>query len=219
MAGLPLSMGGSGDTSVLTGLGVYLGMKACAKALWGKDSLEGRVVALQGFGNVGSNTAGHLVEDGARLIVTDTNDEAQEKARGLGYTVVEPDAIYDAKCDIFSPCALGGILNNETIPRLKCSIVAGGANNQLLDEHGDSERLQERGILYAPDYVINAGGIINVAHEMGGVYRPERAREVTERIYETTERVIAESQQEKISTYIAASRIAEKRLRDVRALR
>lgn len=219
VVGLPLSMGGSGDTSVMTGLGVYLGMKACAKAVWGADSLEGRVVAIQGIGNVGSHTAEHLLEEGARLIVTDTNDQARERARGLGATVVEPDAIYDAECDVFSPCALGGVLNGETIPRLKCSIVAGGANNQLLDERADGERLQGRGVLYAPDYVINAGGIINVAHEMDGVYRSDRARQVTERIYDTTERVIAESRRDEVPTNVAADRIAERRIEEVRALK
>ena len=218
VVGLPLSMGGSGDTSEQTGLGVYLGMKATAKAAWGSDSLDGRVVAMQGFGNVGGSTAKHLVEEGVKLVVTDIHEERLERARAQGATIVEPDEIYDAECDVFSPCALGGVLNSDTIPRLRCSVVAGGANNQLLTEE-DGAELHRKGILYAPDYVINAGGIINVACEMDGVYRPERARELTERIYETTERVMTISSKEEIPTSDAADRLAERRLSEVRGLK
>ena len=218
VVGLPLSRGGSGDTSIMTGLGVYLGMKACANAAWGTDKLEGRVVAMQGFGNVGAQTAKHLVEEGARLVVADIYEEALDRARALGATIVEPDAIYDVECDIFSPCALGGVLNRDTIPRLPAAIVAGGANNQLLDER-DGDRLRKRGILYAPDYVINAGGIINVFCEMDGPYRSDRARDMTERIYETAERVIHASREEDVPTHIAADRMAERRLRDARGLK
>ena len=218
VVGLPLSIGGSGDTSTMTGLGVYLGMKACAKAVWGTESLDGRVVAVQGFGNVGSRLAHHLLEEGARLTVTDVFDEALERARALGATVVRPEEIYDAECDIFAPCALGGALNCSTIPRLRCSIVAGGANNQL-EEDADGDELHRRGVLYAPDYVINAGGIINVAAEMDGEYRPEWAREMTERIYDTMERIIETSRREGIPTYVAADRTAERRLEEVRALK
>ena len=218
VAGLPVSLGGSGDTSVLTGLGIYMGMKACAKMVWGSDSLSGRTIALQGFGKVASYTAAHLVKEGAGLIATDVNAEAAESARELGATVVGPDEIYDASCDIFSPCALGGVLNGETIPRLKCRIVAGGANNQLLDEtHG--EELHRRGILYAPDYIINAGGVINVASEIGGHYSEERAREMTERIYETMERVLHISSKEETPTSKAADRLALERIEAVRDMR
>jgi leucine dehydrogenase len=216
--GLPLSLGGSGDTSAQTGLGIYLGMKACAKAVWDSDSLDGRVVAIQGFGNVGSHSAEHLLEEGARLVVTDVYEGSRDRAASMGATVVAPDDIYDVECDIFAPCALGGVLNDETIPRLRCAIVAGGANNQLLeDRHGD--QLHERGVLYAPDYVINAGGIINVASELDGVYRPDRARELTERIYDTVGQVIDTARDEGLPTYVAANRLAERRLDSVRALR
>ena len=218
VVGLPETMGGSGDTSKLTGLGVYLGMKASARAVWGSDSLEGRTVAIQGFGNVGARTATHLVKEGARLVVADTYDGARQRARQSGAIVVGPEAIYDTQCDIFSPCALGGVLNGDTIPRLRCAIVAGGANNQLLDD-ADGAELHRRGVLYAPDYVINAGGIINAASEMDGVYRKERAREMTERIYETTERVISISREEDVPTSVAADRLAQSRLEDVRKLR
>ena len=215
--GLSLSKGGSGDTSDLTGLGLYLGMKASAKAVWGSDSLKGRVVAIR-FGNVGTHLAGHLLKEKATLVVTDIHEDALERARGLGATVVEPEAVYETECDIFSPCALGGVLNGQTIPLLKCSMVAGGANNQLLEDK-DGEELHRRGILYAPDYVINAGGIINVAAEFGGEYRPEWAQEMVERIYETTERVVHTSRQEDIPTSGAAARMAESRLARVRGVR
>ena len=204
VVGLPLSMGGSGDTSEQTGRGLYLGMKTCAKSVWESDSLEGRVVAMQGFGNVATQTAQHLLREGARLLVADIHDGALERARAVGATIVPPEEIYDVECDIFSPCALGGVLNGDTIPRLRCAIVAGGANNQLLEAaHG--EELYRRGILYAPDYAINAGGIINVSCEIGGVYRPERATELTERIPDTLERIIHISRQEEVPTSVAAA--------------
>ena len=218
MVGLPVSMGGSGDTSIMTGLGLYLAMKACAKATWGTDGLEGRVVAMQGFGNVATRTAEHLLKGGAKLVVADVYEGAVERARGMGASVVEPEAIFDVECDVFSPCALGGSLNPDTVPRLKCSFVAGGANNQLREER-DGEALLRRGILYAPDFVVNAGGIVNVACEIDGVYQPDRARKLTERIYETTERVIGIARQEDIATNEAANRLAERRLNEVRGLK
>ena len=216
--GLPGSMGGSGDTSPLTGFGVYMGMKACAREVWGSDSLEGRTVAMQGFGNVGTQTAGHLIGEGARLIVTDTNKDALERARILGATIIEPNFIYDVECDIFAPSALGGILNDHTISRIKASIIAGGANNQLLDEkHGYD--LQRRGILYAPDYIINAGGIIQGACEIDGPYNDRRARTTTARIYETMQRVISISKEDDIPTSEAADRLAEQRIAEARKAR
>ena len=212
--GLPTSMGGSGDTSVLTGLGVYMGMKACAKAVWGSDTLTGRTVAIQGFGKVAHYTAKHLLEEGASLVATDVYEGAVEKAREMGARVVPPEDIYDVPCDIFSPCALGGVLNGRTIPRLRCRIIAGGANNQLLDDEDGSD-LHRRGILYAPDYVINSGGVINIACELDGAYRAERAREMTKRIYETMERVLHIASREEIPTARAADRLAEERIRSV----
>ena len=142
VVGLPESLGGSGDTSLMTGLGVYLGMKAAAKATWGDDSLSGRTVAFQGFGHVGSNTAQRLVEEGANIIATDIYENARKLAADMSAKIVEPDDIYDTECDIFSPCALGGVLNGDTIPRLRCQIVAGGANNQLLSD-ADGDLLEE----------------------------------------------------------------------------
>ena len=218
VVGLPISAGGSGDTSVLTGLGVYLGMKACAKAVWGSDSLAGKVVAMQGFGKVATNTAHNLLKEDITLVTTDIHEESQERARRMGAKVVASDGIYDVECDIFAPCALGGVLNADTIPRLKCPIVAGGANNQLLADY-DGLKLHRRGILYAPDYIINAGGIINVACEIGTNYSFERASEKTERIYETTERVVHLAAKEEIPTYLAADRLAEERIKAVKGIR
>ena len=218
VVGLPLPLGGSGDTSVMTGLGVYMGMKACARETWGEDSLRGKRVAMQGFGKVAYHTAQHLLEEDAQLVVTDVYDGALTKARELGVSVVSPEEIYDVPCDILSPCALGGVLNRDTIPRLSCRVVAGGANNQLLTD-ADGEELHRRGILYAPDYVVNAGGIINVSAEVGMSYNPEVAREKTERIYEIMERVIHTSKREEIPTFLAADRLAEDRLAAVRGVR
>ncbi len=219
VVGLPLSLGGSGDTSIMTGLGLYMGMKACAKEVWGDDGLRGKSVAVQGFGKVASHLCQHLMEEDARIVVTDVFEDALDRARDLGLEVTPPDSILDMDCDIFAPCALGGVLNSQTIPQLRCRVVAGGANNQLFSE-ADGEELHRRGILYAPDYIVNAGGVINVEAEMGdGGYNPGRAREKTERIHEIMGSVIRTSQSEEISTAAAAARLAEERLNSVRSIR
>ena len=212
--GLPTSLGGSGDPSVMTGLGVYMGMKAAARAAWGEDSLAGRRIAIQGFGKVASNLAAHLVKEEAQLVVTDIHPPALEAARRLGAATVEPEAIYDVECDVFAPCALGGVLNRQTIPRLRCRVVTGGANNQLQTAE-DGEELERRGILYAPDYIVNAGGVINISCELGMAYSEELARQKTLRIYETVEQVIALAKKEGISTAAAADRLAEARIQSV----
>ena len=216
--GLPTSAGGSGDTSVMTGLGIYMGMKACAREAWDSDSLNGKTVAMQGFGKVAFHLAHHLLKENARLVVTDVYPGALDRAREMGLEVVAPEAIYDVDCDVFSPCALGGVLNVNTIPRLKCRVIAGGANNQLMTE-ADGEELSRRGVLYAPDYIVNSGGIINVEAEFGRPYSAERAREKTERVYEITQRVIAIAKEEEIPTYRAADRLAEDRLSSVRSIK
>ncbi len=219
VTGLPLSLGGSGDTSIMTGLGLYMGMKACAEEVWGYGGLRGKTVAVQGFGKVASHLCEHLMEEDARIVVTDVYDDALDRARGLGFEVTTPDSVLTYDCDIFAPCALGGILNPQTIPQLRCRVVAGGANNQLLSDE-DGEELYRRGILYAPDYIVNAGGIINVEAEMGDAgYSAERAREKTERIHEIMGSVIRTSQTEEISTATAAARLAEERLNSVRRVR
>ena len=218
VVGLPVTAGGSGDTSIMTGLGIYRGMKACAKETWGNDSLQGKVVAMQGFGKVATHTAHHLMKEDAALVVTDVFDGALDRARDLGLKVVKPDDIYGIDCDIFAPCALGGVINPETIPQLKCKVIAGGANNQLLSE-SDGEALHRMGIMYGPDYILNSGGIINVESEISGIYNADRAREKTERVYEIMERVISISKSEEIPTAKAADRLAEERLKSVRSIR
>ena len=218
VVGLPINMGGSGDTSIMTGLGIYMGMKSSAKEVWGNDSLKGKRVAMQGFGKVATYTAHHLIKEDSHIVVTDINEEAMDRGRKLGLEVVAPAEIYDVDCDIFSPCALGGVINPDTIPRIKARIVAGGANNQLLTE-ADGEELHRRGILYAPDYLINAGGIINVSAEIGATYSADRGREKTERIYELMSQVAHVSKTEEISTSRAADRIAEQRLESVRSIK
>ena len=219
VTGLPVSLGGSGDTSIMTGLGLYMGVKACAEEVWGRDGLRGKTVAVQGFGKVASNLCEHLMEEDARIVVADVYEAAVDKARYMGFEVTSPDSILNMECDIFAPCALGGVLNPQTIPQLNCRVVAGGANNQLLSD-SDGEELHRRGILYAPDYIVNAGGIINVEAEMGDAgYSPERAREKTERIHEIMSSVIGASRTEEISTAAAATRLAEDRLESVRRIR
>ena len=219
VTGLPLSLGGSGDTSIMTGLGLYMGMKACADAVWGNGGLRGKTVAVQGYGKVASHLCEHLMEEDARIVVTDVFEDALDRARDKGLEVTAPGSILGIDCDILAPCALGGVLNPQTIPQLRCRVVAGGANNQLLSE-ADGDELHRRGILYAPDYIVNAGGIINVEAELGDAgYSPERAREKTERIYEIMGSVIRTSQAEEIPTAAAADRLAEERLASVRGVR
>lgn len=218
VVGLPTTAGGSGDTSVMTGLGIYMGMKACARETWGSDSLTGKKIAIQGFGKVAFQLTHHLLKEDAHLVVTDIFSDALDRARDMGIKVVEPEAIYDTACDIFSPCAMGGVVNRDTIPRLKCRVVAGGANNQLAED-ADGQELHRSGVLYAPDYIINAGGIINVSAEIGAPYNPDRAREKTERIYEIMGRVIDISKNQEIPTSQAADRMVEQRLKSVGSIK
>ena len=216
VVGLSEELGGSGNPARVTGFGVYQAMRACAEAAWGSDSLEGRTVAMQGFGNVASSIAVHVKEAGAKLVITDISDAAIAKAEAMGVAaIVEPDAIFDVECDIFAPCALGGSLNSGTIPRLRSAVVCGAANNQLADDHC-AELLRKRGILYAPDFIGNAGGVINVYFELGRAYDRDAAMEKTAHIYDTMGRVIATSNREDITTAEAANRIAEERLEAAR---
>lgn len=203
--------GKSGDPSPVTAHGVFRAVEASANRRWGSDSLEGKTVSIQGCGNVGRYLAQELHEAGARLVVSDIDPaKAARVAKATGAEIVEADAIYSVAADIFSPCALGGIINDGTIPLLKVAIVAGGANNQLLEErHGVA--LEARGILYAPDYVANAGGVINVYGEVEG-WDAQRALDKADDIYDTVLRVFEIAEAYKIPTYEAADRVAEQRL-------
>ncbi|MBT2698668.1 branched-chain amino acid dehydrogenase [Bacillus sp. ISL-40] len=215
VTGISPAFGSSGNPSPVTAFGVYRGMKAAAKEAFGTDSLEGKVVAVQGVGNVAYTLCEYLHEEGAQLIVTDINKEAVNRAvEAFGALAVDPDEIYGVECDIYAPCALGATINDETIPQLKAKVIAGSANNQLKDtRHGDI--IHEMGIVYAPDYVINAGGVINVADELYG-YNQERAMKKVEQLYATIEKVIEISKRDGIPTYLAADRMAEERISRIR---
>jgi leucine dehydrogenase len=210
-------LGLSGDPSPVTAYGVYVGMKASAKARWGSDSLKGKRVAVQGCGNVATHLCRHLHQEGARLIATDI-DPAKVKrvVAETGADTVAPEAIYDVAADVYAPCALGATINDDTLARLKVEIIAGGANNQLAeDRHGDL--LEQRGLLYAPDYVINGGGVINVYGELHR-WPHERSTKKAGEIYDTLLRIFEIARRERIPTYRAADRLAEERIAAVGGL-
>lgn len=211
VTGISPAFGSSGNPSPITAYGVYLGMKAAAKEAFGNDSLAGRTVAVQGLGNVAYTLCEYLHKEGAKLVVTDINQQAIDRVvTSFNAVAVAPDAIYEQDVDIFSPCALGAIVNDATIPTFKAKVIAGSANNQLAESrHG--QVLHELGIVYAPDYVINAGGVINVADELYG-YNRDRAMKRVETIYSSLEKIFAISKQEDIPTYLAANRLAEQRI-------
>lgn len=209
--------GGSGDPSIMTAFGVFQGMKAAWKHAGMGDKLEGVKVAIQGVGNVGYHLCSYLSAAGAKLIVTDIYPNQIERVvTEFGAEPVAPDAIYNVGADIFAPCALGAILNIRTIPQLKCKVVAGSANNQL-ETDADGELLHNKGIVYAPDYAINAGGLINVAAELDG-YNSERVVDKVSMIFDTIENILEESKRRSILPQKAADRIAEQRLDSVRKL-
>lgn len=218
VTGVSPAFGSSGNPSPVTAYGVYRGMKAAAKEAFGTDNLSGLTVAVQGIGNVSYNLCKLLHEEGAKLVVTDLREENVQRAvEDFGAQAVGINDIFSVKCDIFSPNALGAIINDETIPQLKCKVIAGAANNQLKEErHGDV--IHEMGLVYAPDYVINAGGLINVADELNG-YNRERAMKKVETIYDNIQKVIEIAKRDNIPTYKAADRLAEERIEKVRRAR
>ena len=218
-AGLPKEMGGSGDASPSTAIGVVCGLRACLEAVYDTDSFRGKTIALQGIaGKVGSNLARDLVGEGAILVASDVNQTGAEKiAREVGAKLVSPDEIYDQKCDIFSPNALGGILNDNTIPRLKCRITGGAANAQLWEPAKHATMLQDKGILHAPEFWINAGGVINIAHEFHPRgYSTERAIADVKKIYDRGKKIVEVSRKERITPYAIAMRLAEDRIQQAK---
>ena len=218
VAGLPLEDGGSGDPSPATARGVVAAMRAVADRLWGSVDLYGRTVAVQGVGKVGSDLVARLAGLGADIVVADVNPLATDSvAMEHRVKVVELDDIYEVECDIFAPCAMGGSLDADTIPRLSCAAVVGSANNQLAEET-DADRLVARGILYAPDFVVNAGGIIDIASSFDG-YRPDAAAVAVERIETTVGTVLDEAQRRGINPHRAAEEVAEERMAGVGPLR
>ncbi len=210
---LPTYLGGAGDIAPMTAFGTIQAMRACAKEVFGTDNLEGKKVSIQGLGAVGYHVVRQLIELKAKIIVTDINSERVSRVvKEFGLPTVSPEDIYGLDVDIYSPCALGATLNDATLKKLKCKIIAGCANNQLKeDRHGDL--LEKMGILYAPDYIANAGGTIYDTDRVGvGPVNHERGKEKVSRIYQTMESLIEISKRDKIPTYLAADRLAEERI-------
>lgn len=213
VTGIPIEVGGSGDPSPVTAYGTYVGIKACVNEVFGKDSLKDKKIIVQGAGgNVGKHLCKYLFEEGAKLYV---NDLYEEKLKPLvekyKAKIISDSEVFTLEADVLSPAALGGIINDDTIPGLKVKIVAGAANNQLGDEVRHGQMLKDKGILYAPDYVINAGGLINVYNELEG-YNRERALKQASGIYDILKQIIEISKKEDIPTEVASRKIAEERI-------
>lgn len=220
VTGVSISLGGSGDPSPATALGVACAIRAAAGYRWGSDDLAGRHVVISGVGKVGAALVGHLIDTGMRVTIADVNDAALAAVRsvhGDRVDVVEPAKAHMTACDVFAPCALGAVLSEATIPELECDIVAGSANNQLATD-ADADRLAERGILYVPDYVANAGGVINIAEERGG-YDEARARARITTIESTVTSILDLAAAEKLNPAVAADRYAESRIAAIRQVR
>ncbi|MEN0061626.1 MAG: Glu/Leu/Phe/Val dehydrogenase [Myxococcota bacterium] len=205
-------LGGSGNPSPITAWGVFHGIRACLEVAYGSADVTDRTVAIQGVGNVGYHLARYLHEHGARIVVSDINMRNVRRAvEEFGAKVVEGEDIFEVECDVFAPCAIGGIVNERTIPMLRCPIVAGGANNILEDEEADAVRLGEREILYGPDYVLNAGGLMSVYSELKGWPR-DKALDDAENIFNTVKRVLHRARAEEVSTVTASNRLAVERI-------
>lgn len=218
VTGIAPEWGGLGDTSILTGLTVYLGMKAGAEAVWGSDSLRGKRVLVQGAGKVGVHLMEHLKQENAEIFAADVAGDAVARAvERFGAVAVPAEGVYDFACDVFSPNALGGVLNDDTIPRLQAKLVCGGANNQLGEpRHG--EALHQRGILYVPDFVVNSGGVISAAAEVR--HAPLAwAEGFAARVGDTTRRVLARAQGAGVPPYVAAEEVAQERIERLAQLR
>lgn len=210
--------GGSGDPSPVTAYGVYRGIKAAAQARYGDDSLEGKHVAVQGVGHVGYYLCEDLHAEGARLTITDIDREKMQRVVDeFEADAVAPDEIYAVDADIFAPCALGAVIDDDTLDVFSFDIIAGGANNQLAQAERHGKAVQEKGILYAPDYAINAGGLINVYGELKG-WSSERSKRKAGEIYTTLLRIFETAENESIPTAEAADRVAEERVGDYRHL-
>ena len=213
VTGVSRELGGSGDPSTATGYGVLWAMKAVAQHLWGDTSLAGRHVAVAGVGKVGRALLGHLAEEGARMTVADVTPAAVDWATArFGADVVAVEKIHAVECDIYAPCAMGGILSAATIPELRCAAVVGSANNQLADA-ASAGLLARAGVLYAPDFVVNAGGLINIAEELApGGYHPDLALAAVRRIFDTVTSVLQAAEVDEVTTAEAADRRAEDRI-------
>jgi leucine dehydrogenase len=219
VTGVSPALGGGGDPSPVTAFGVLQGIKAAAAWQLGSASLRGRSVAVQGLGSVGMSLAGYLAEEGAKVFGSDIDAEATAQAHDQhGVEIVPVGEILETECDIVAPCALGAILNEHSIPRLRCKVVAGGANNQLADAERDGKAIDARGILYAPDFVVNAGGLINVYSELTG-YNRETAMRMAQALFQTTTRVFELARERGIPSAAAGDRVAEARIARIRSMR
>ncbi len=214
VTGISEARGGSGNPSPVTAYGVYMGMKAAAMHQFGSASLEGKKILVQGTGHVGETLIKHITDEGATVFISDINEERmQAVAAQYGATIFAGEDLYSAEVDIYAPCALGATINDDTIERLKAKVIAGAANNQLAVEQVHGRILMEKGIAYAPDFLINAGGIINVYGEIAG-YGKEEALRRTENIYNTTLEIFNHAEANGITTHQAAMQIAQKRIDD-----
>ena len=213
VTGISESKGGAGNPSPITAYGVFMGMKAAAKFKYGSEDLDGKKILVQGIGHVGESLVEHLRNEGAHVLISDINPERLEYVSKKYNATVYVGDVYNADVDIYAPCALGATINDDTINKIKASIIAGAANNQLADEKVHGKILQEKGIIYAPDFLINAGGIINVYAELEGYDRKEIIRK-TENIYNTTLEILKKADSKNITTHNAALQIAQQRIDD-----
>ncbi|HET7152712.1 MAG TPA: Glu/Leu/Phe/Val dehydrogenase [Candidatus Kapabacteria bacterium] len=219
VTGVSSKLGGAGDPSPVTALGVYVGMKASAHHTYGSDSLAKKTVVVQGAGHVGQHVIRHLRKEGATVFVSDIDTERVDAiCKETGATKLAADKVFSQDCDILCPAAFGGVLNDETIPQLKCKVIAGAANNQLGEEKKHSAMLEQRGILYTPDYVINAGGLISVANERHGIPQEQSLKEA-ESIYNILLRIFELSKQQHVPTIVASNSIAEERIANMRHIK
>lgn len=212
VTGISESLGGSGNPSPVTAYGVYMGMKAAAKYQFGSDNLEGKKILVQGIGHVGETLVEHLTKEGALVQIADINESRlEEVSKKYGATIYRGDDLYSADVDIYAPCALGATINDDTVYKIKAKVIAGAANNQLADENTHGPILQDRGIVYAPDFLINAGGIINVYAEIAHYDKAEALRR-TQNIYNTTLEIFDYAVKNKLTTQKAAMAIAQNRI-------
>jgi len=217
--GKPFYLGGSGDPSPVTAYGVYLGIKASQKKLTGNDSLEGKKIMVQGVGHVGQFLIELLAKENAEILIADINEDNLKKVSSNFKTkVIGVNDVYDTEMDIYAPCALGATVNDNTIEKLKCSIIAGAANNQLQDELKHGRRVKERGILYAPDFLINAGGVVNCYTEIDG-YNKKRTYSITENIYSQTLDIFNTAENSEKGTQEVALEIAMNRINSIGKIR
>ncbi|MFB4300161.1 Leu/Phe/Val dehydrogenase [Actinomadura sp. NTSP31] len=220
VTGRTVAHGGAGDSSILTAFGVFQGMRAAAETLWGTPSLRGKRVGVEGVGKVGHRLVEHLREDGADVVVCDVSEAAVERVQALHPevgVVADKDEMVRTELDVYAPCALGGSLNDDTVPVLTAKIVCGAANNQLAHS-GIEKRLADRDVLYAPDYVVNSGGVIQVADEIEG-FNFDRAKARAAGIYDTTRKIFALAADEGVPPAVAADRLAERRMSEIGRLR